>query len=46
MAHQIAERFLGLKKRVVLLEVELDTHYQGGRPMETLHKFCIHSLID
>jgi hypothetical protein len=33
MAHQIAERFLAMKKRVVALEIELDTHYQGGEPM-------------
>lgn len=33
MAHQIAERFLNLKKRVAALEVELDTHTQDGNPM-------------
>lgn len=33
IAHQIADRFLALKKRVAVLEIELDTHYQGGTPI-------------
>ena len=30
---EIAQKFQALKKRMVALEIELDTHYQDGEPM-------------